>query len=138
VDFIAQDVDGDVCAGVSTSGLRGKYPGRVGDSPIIGAGLYADNRYGAVACAGVGEMAMRTCTAHSVVAYMSMGLSLREAGRRAMVDLHHLALPRPMGFIVVDRNGHHAGFSNIEGRTYVYMTGDMDEPKEVPRTLIGG
>jgi beta-aspartyl-peptidase (threonine type) len=136
VDFIARDIRGDICAGVSTSGLRGKYPGRVGDSPIIGAGLYADNRYGAAACAGMGEMAIRACTAHSVVLYLRTGLSLAEAGRQAMADLHHLNLPYPMGLIAMDQNGDHAGFSNSEDRTYVYMTGDMNQPEEVPRILV--
>jgi beta-aspartyl-peptidase (threonine type) len=136
VVFLAQDVHGDICAGVSTSGLRGKYPGRVGDSPVIGAGLYADNRYGAAACVGMGEMAIRTCTAHSVVVYLRMGLSLDDAGRQAMEDLHYLDLPYPMGLIVMDPDGGHAGFSNHEHRTYIYMTGDMDEPAEIPRTFI--
>jgi beta-aspartyl-peptidase (threonine type) len=136
VDFIAQDAAGDICAGVSTSGLRGKYPGRVGDSPIIGAGLYADNRYGAAACVGMGEMAIRACTAHSAVVYLRMGLSLSDAGQKAMEDLDHLDLPYPMGLIVMDPNGGHAGFSNAENRTYIYMTGDMDEPAVMPRTLI--
>jgi beta-aspartyl-peptidase (threonine type) len=136
VDFIARDIRGDICAGVSTSGLRGKYPGRVGDSPIIGAGLYADNRHGAAACAGMGEMAIRACTAHSVVFYLRMGLSLAEAGRQAMEDLHHLNLPYPMGLIAMDRNGGHGGFSNTEDRSYIYMTGDMNEPEEMSRTLV--
>ena len=61
VDVIALDAHGDIASGVSTSGLAWKYPGRVGDSPIIGAGNYADNRYGACGCTGYGEMAIR-CT----------------------------------------------------------------------------
>ena len=52
VNFIAQDAGGDIACGVSTSGWAWKYPGRLGDSPIIGAGNYADNRYGAAACTG--------------------------------------------------------------------------------------
>ncbi|MCA1553505.1 MAG: isoaspartyl peptidase/L-asparaginase, partial [Chloroflexi bacterium] len=62
VNVIAMDKHGDIASGVSTSGLAWKYPGRVGDSPIIGAGNYADNRYGACACTGDGELAQRCNT----------------------------------------------------------------------------
>jgi beta-aspartyl-peptidase (threonine type) len=50
-----------------------KYPGRVGDSPLIGAGNYCDNRYGAVACTGMGELAIRVSTARSLVLYLKTG-----------------------------------------------------------------
>ena len=54
--FLVQDADGHMAGGVSTSGLAYKYPGRVGDSAVIGAGLYVDDRYGAVACTHTGEI----------------------------------------------------------------------------------
>lgn len=130
VNFIAQDSQGNICVGASTSGWFWKYPGRLGDSPVIGAGLYADNRYGAAACTGMGEMAIRASTARSVVLYLKMGMSLVEAGREAMEDLRALGgryLSR-MDFIAVDRNGSHAGFSSAEDRAYIYMTSEMDEP----------
>jgi beta-aspartyl-peptidase (threonine type) len=138
VNFLAQDADGNICAGVSTSGQGWKYPGRVGDSPLIGAGNYADNRYGAAACTGLGEMAILAVTAHSVVLYLKMGLSLEEAGRQAMEDLHALAAPYlgAMNIVALDKDGHHAAFSNQEERTYIYMTEDMDEPEELPRVLV--
>jgi beta-aspartyl-peptidase (threonine type) len=144
VNFLAQDADaasltgGNICAGVSTSGQGWKYPGRVGDSPLIGAGNYADNRYGAAACTGLGEMAILAGTAHSVVLYLKMGLSLEEAGRQAMEDLHDLAAPYQgaMSIVALDKDGHHAAFSNREERTYIYMTGEMDEAEELPRVLV--
>lgn len=137
VNFLAQDADGNICAGVSTSGQGWKYPGRVGDSPLIGAGNYADNRYGAAACTGLGEMAILAGTAHSVVLYLKMGLSLEEAGREAMEDLHALAAPYlgSMNIVALDKDGRHAAFSNRQDRTYVYMTGEMDEPEELPRVV---
>ena len=138
VNFIAQDAQGHICAGASTSGWAWKYPGRLGDTPVIGAGVYADDRYGAAACTGMGEMAIRAGTARSVVLYLKMGLSLAEAGRQAMADLNALGgryLSR-MNIIALDRDGRWAGFSNAEGRTYVYMMGDMDEPAEVGRTYV--
>lgn len=138
VNFIARDSRGDICAGVSTSGWAWKYPGRLGDSPVVGAGLYADNRYGAAACTGMGEMAIRASTAHSVVFYLKMGLSLAEAGRRAMEDLDGLGgcYLSQMNFIALDRDGRHAGFSNAEGKTYVYLTAALDAPAQVPRTCV--
>ncbi len=138
VNFLAQDANGDICAGVSTSGQGWKYPGRVGDSSLIGAGIYADNRYGAAACTGLGEMAILAGTARSVVLYLKMGLSLEEAGRQAMEDLHALAAPYlgDMNIVVLDKDGHHAAFSNREECTYIYMTGEMDEPEELPRVVV--
>jgi beta-aspartyl-peptidase (threonine type) len=138
VNFLAQDADGNLCAGVSTSGQGWKYPGRVGDSPLIGAGNYADNRYGAAACTGLGEMAVLAGTARSVVLYLKMGLSLEEAGRQAMEDLLVLARPYwgPMNIVALDKDGHRAAFSNREDRTYIYMAEEMNEPEELPRVLV--
>jgi beta-aspartyl-peptidase (threonine type) len=138
VNFIARDAWGNVCAGVSTSGWAWKYPGRLGDSPVIGAGLYADSRAGAAACTGMGEMAIRASTARSLVLYLQMGMSLADAGRRAMEDLNALGgrFLSAMSFIALDRDGQHAGFSNTEGRTYIFQTEDMDAPTEMPRTFV--
>ncbi len=138
VNFIAQDAQGDICAGVSTSGWAWKYPGRVGDSPVIGAGLYADNRYGAAGCTGMGEMALRANTAHSIVFYLKQGLSVEEAGRQAMEDLNDLGGPylSVMNFVLLDTEGRHAGFSNVEGRSYTYMSAEMDEPETIPRMVV--
>jgi beta-aspartyl-peptidase (threonine type) len=138
VNFLAQDRQGNLCAGVSTSGWAWKYPGRVGDSPIVGAGLYADDRAGAVACTGMGEMAIRAGTARSLVMYLQQGMSLEDSGRKAMNDLNALGgrFLSAMSFVVIDRDGRHAGFSNVEDRTYIYMTDDLNEPVEVPRTYV--
>jgi len=137
-NFIVQDAQGNLAVGVSTSGWAWKYPGRVGDSPIVGAGLYADNRYGAAACTGTGEMAIRAATAHSVVFYMKMGLSVMEAGQRAMADLNDLGgrYLSGMNFIAVDREGNHAGFSSRTDAMYLYLTDAMDAPAEAPRLYI--
>ena len=138
VNFIAQDQRGDIAVGVSTSGWAWKYPGRIGDSPIVGAGLYADNRFGAAACTGTGEMAIRAATAHSVVFYMKMGLSAVEAGQRAMADLNDLGgrYLSGMNFIAMDRDGHHAGFSSRDDATYLYFTETMAAPEEAPRLCV--
>ena len=91
VCFLCRDVSGEIAAAVSTSGWAWKYPGRLGDSPIVGAGCYADNRYGAAACIGNGEMAIRAGTARSVVLAMKFGLTLEAACREAAADYRSLA-----------------------------------------------
>ena len=138
VNFIAQDAQGNIASGVSTSGWAWSYPGRLGDSPIIGAGNYADNRYGAAACTGMGEMAIRGATAHSLIFYMKMGLTPQKAGKRAMDDLNDLGgrFLSMMRIIAIDKNGNHAGFSSGEGHTYIFQTGDMSTANEVARTYV--
>lgn len=88
--FLAQESSGKMAAGVSTSGWALKYPGRLGDSPIVGAGCYVDDRYGAAACIGQGELTIRASTARSVVLYLKMGLGLRAACLEAIGDLAHM------------------------------------------------
>lgn len=88
--FLAQDASGAICCGTSTSGWGWKYPGRLGDSPIIGAGSYADTRYGAAACTGAGEMTIRCCTARSVVLYMKAGASVVDAVYESVNDMRRL------------------------------------------------
>jgi beta-aspartyl-peptidase (threonine type) len=138
VNFIARDAKGNLATGVSTSGWSWKYPGRLGDSPVVGAGNYADNRYGAAACTGRGEMAMRLCTAHSVIIYLKMGMPLAAACREAVTDLAYLVDPYfgRVSLIAMDACGNHAGFSNGPDHTYVYMTDEMDTYAEAPRVHV--
>lgn len=138
VNFIARDRDGNLACGVSTSGWAWKYPGRLGDSPIIGAGNYADNRWGAAACTGRGEMAQRACTAHSVVTFLRFGQSLDQAVTAAMTDLRSLDDPfaSEMNIVALDADGHHAAASTSAGKTYVYMSTDMDDFVEAPRLHV--
>ena len=88
--FLALDGNGSIATGVSTSGWAWKHPGRLGDSPIVGAGSYADSRYGAAACTGAGEMTIRCATARSVVLFIRMGISVEEAVNEAARDLASL------------------------------------------------
>jgi len=88
--YLTLDANSEIMAGVSTSGWAWKYPGRLGDSPIIGAGCYADSRYGAAACTGTGEMAIRAGTARAIVLYMKTGMSLHAAVDEAIEDLRRL------------------------------------------------
>ena len=129
VNFIAQDAQGRIACAVSTSGWAFKYPGRVGDSAVIGAGNYCDDRYGACACTGLGEWAIRGGTARSVVLGLQCGLSLREACERALHDLRDIPLPASiesvMSLVALDRDGGHTAYSTAAGRTYVWQTPDM-------------
>ena len=146
VNFIAQDGNGDICCGVSTSGWAWKFPGRVGDSPMIGAGNYADNRYGAAACTGMGEMAIRACTAHSLVFYMKMGLSVHHASTRAMEDLRDLggSYVSRMSLISLDKEGNHGGFTSHKPNEdthekvsmYIFQRDDMAQYEATPRSYV--
>jgi L-asparaginase len=107
--FLALDATGNICSGTSTSGWGWKYPGRLGDSPIVGAGSYADTRYGAAACTGAGEMTIRCCTARSIVLYMKAGASVAEAVYAAAEDMRELkgGLISRVTIHAIDRNGDH-------------------------------
>jgi beta-aspartyl-peptidase (threonine type) len=107
--FLAHDSGGDICSGTSTSGWGWKYPGRLGDSPIIGAGSYADTRYGAAACTGAGEMTIRCCTARSIVLYMKKGASVADAVLEAADDMRALktGLINRVTVHAIDTKGNH-------------------------------
>ena len=131
VDFIAIDAGGHLASAVSTSGWPGKAPGRVGDSPVIGAGNYCDDRFGAAACTGLGELAVRATTARMVVAALEQGVSVGDACLRAMADLPE---PGVMNIVAVDRAGNHYGVTNSgDPATYVVRTDGMTQHEELPR-----
>ncbi|MDI9547480.1 MAG: isoaspartyl peptidase/L-asparaginase [Chloroflexota bacterium] len=138
VNFLALDQYGDLASAVSTSGLGWKYPSRVGDSPIIGAGNYCDNRYGATACTGMGELALRVSTARSLVLYMKLGMSLHEAGLEALRDLAYLGgVPgRYMNMVAMTPQGECAGFTTVPGKKYLYMNEEMEEPALAERVRL--
>jgi L-asparaginase / beta-aspartyl-peptidase len=140
-NVIARDAKGDIACAVSTSGWGFKWPGRLGDSPIIGAGNYADNRFGAAACTGRGEMAIRCASAFSVVSSMRHGMDLDTALRTAMTDLSHLFDPfaersNVMNIVAMDRHGGVLAASTSDEAQFVYQTVDMDEYVLEPRIHI--
>jgi beta-aspartyl-peptidase (threonine type) len=105
--YLVRAGDGNWAGGISTSGWAYKHPGRLGDSPIIGAGLYVDNRYGAVACTHIGEMTIRAGTARAAVASLERGASAAEACRKALDELRSLkgGYLGPVTVHVMDREG---------------------------------
>ena len=102
VGAVAIDKNGTLAAATSTGGMTGKPDGRIGDTPIIGAGTWADQRV-AVSCTGVGEAFIRTCAAHEVAARLRLGESLETACKN-MLDM-----VAPMGgrggVIAIDSDG---------------------------------
>ena len=130
VNVMAMDAAGDICSGVSTSGTAYKMPGRVGDSPIIGAGNYCDNEVGAVACTGRGELAIRRSTARTVISYMENGRSLREACVQAMRDIVALNDSGGMNCLALDREGKTFSASISRESIHYYMDVDSEGPEE--------
>jgi len=114
VGAVALDADGTLAAATSTGGYTGKLPGRIGDSPLIGAGTYADNRACAVSGTGLGEAFIRAAVAHDVAARMRYrGESLASAARAALASVKKLG--GDGGLIAVDRRGNVAMPFNSEG-----------------------
>jgi beta-aspartyl-peptidase (threonine type) len=115
VGAVARDRFGNLAAAVSTGGMTNKRPGRVGDSPIVGAGIYADNRSAAVAATGTGEHFMRTVASYDVAARMMYaGESLDTATRRAIFERLDAAGGRG-GLIAIDHAGSLAMPFNTSG-----------------------
>ena len=114
VGAVALDGDGNLAAATSTGGYTGKMPGRIGDSPIIGAGTYADNRACAVSATGLGESFIRAAVAHDMCARMRYrGASLAAAAAAALRNVAQLG--GDGGLVAVDRSGNVAMPFNSEG-----------------------
>ncbi|KVZ15129.1 isoaspartyl peptidase [Burkholderia ubonensis] len=115
VGAVARDLHGHVAAATSTGGITNKQPGRVGDSPIIGAGCYADDATCAVSSTGTGEMFIRMAAAHDVAAQIAYrGVSVAEAAYDVVMN----KLPRIAGrggIIAVDAHGNVAMPFNTDG-----------------------
>jgi beta-aspartyl-peptidase (threonine type) len=129
VNIMAMDTNGDMCVGVSTSGLGYKLPGRVGDSPYIGAGNYCDNRFGSAACTGKGELAIRLSSARMIVSYLENGLTLRGAVRKALKDVHSLQ-DGTISCLAFDREGNTMSGSMSGPSIHYYMDVDSEGPEE--------
>ena len=135
---VAMDSKGKLAGMVTTSGLAFKMRGRVGDSPIIGAGLFVDNEVGAATSSGVGEEVIRICGTHTVIEQMRFGKSpeqaCREAIRRIVTRDPAKAKEIQVGFLALSKNGEVGAFSIAKGFTYTvtnsqYPTGEVFESK---------
>jgi L-asparaginase len=107
--FLGRDAGANIGVVTSTSGWAWKYPGRLGDSPIPGAGFYADSRYGAAACTHTGEMTMRCGTSRSIVLALRLGYTLADAIKLAVEELAELKSGFLAGVVIhaIDAKGNH-------------------------------
>jgi N4-(beta-N-acetylglucosaminyl)-L-asparaginase len=122
IGILALDLQHRMCGACTTSGLAYKMRGRVGDSPIIGAGLYVDGEVGAAACTGLGELAMKTLASFMVVEEMHRGASPLKAAERAIKRIVR-KFPKEtehaqIGLIALDVKGHHGAFGIHKGFNY--------------------
>jgi L-asparaginase / beta-aspartyl-peptidase len=140
VNVLARDLEGNVAAAVSTSGWAWKYPGRLGDSPVAGAGIFADNRYGAAGCTGLGEVSMRGGLCRDVMSRLAAGQSLTDAGRAAIEDLLPIALEFPdsavMNMVGLDATGQVVSFTTSPSQQHVEMREGHTEPVSVPSVHV--
>ncbi|WP_258103601.1 isoaspartyl peptidase/L-asparaginase family protein [Marinoscillum sp. MHG1-6] len=124
VGVVALDTEGNLCAGTSTGGMTNKKWGRIGDSPIIGAGTYAKNATCGVSCTGYGEYFIRTATAYNVSALMEYkGLDIKTAAELALKQTYDLG--GLGGLIALDTAGNVAMPFSTEGmyRGYITLSG---------------
>lgn len=108
IALLALGPDGNIAGGCSTSGLAYKLPGRVGDSPILGSGLYVDNNVGAAGATGVGENVMRFCGSFLVVEFMRQGMHPQEACLKTIERIYELdgrGVDLSINFVALDKKG---------------------------------
>lgn len=130
---VAVDGSGKLSGMVTTSGLAFKMRGRVGDSPIIGAGLFVDNEVGAATSSGVGEEVIRICGTHTVIEQMRFGRTpeqaCREAIRRIVKRDPKNSKDIQVGFLALSKTGEIGAFSIAKGFTYAITNADFPTGK---------
>src|SRR5690606_30490010 len=122
IGIVAVGADGHLSGACTTSGLAFKMHGRVGDSPIIGAGLYVDNAVGAATATGVGEEVIRTVGSFLVVELMRQGYTPEDACREAVNRIIHkkpeIAKKIQVGFLALNKNGEYGAYALQPGFSY--------------------
>lgn len=145
----AVNAAGDICGCTTTSGLAWKIPGRVGDSPVLGAGLYLDNAVGAAGSTGRGEANLYNLTSYLIVENLRRGMSPRDAGmeglRRIVQNTVERRLLNARGtpnfgiqFYVLNARGEHAGVTMYPGGTYAVCDEGGPRDVEMEPLLQGG
>jgi beta-aspartyl-peptidase (threonine type) len=130
VGAVALDANGNVAAATSTGGFPLKLAGRIGDSPLIGCGAYADNRSGACSATGVGEVAIRFVVAKAVCDRIENGRTPQEAVEEtvALVKLRVSGVYNDMGFIAVDAQGRIGAAHSSPNLCWAFMSEAQKEP----------
>jgi N4-(beta-N-acetylglucosaminyl)-L-asparaginase len=127
IGMVALDEEGNLSGSCTTSGMAYKLHGRVGDSPIIGAGMYVDNEVGAACATGVGEAVIKICGSFLVVEFMRQGLSPAEACRKV---IERLVKKNPnykdiqVGFLALNKNGETGAYAVQKGFNYAVQTAE--------------
>lgn len=130
IGMVALDAHGNLSGSCTTSGMAFKMRGRVGDSPIIGAGLFVDNEVGAATATGVGEEVIKTCGTHLVVQLMAQGLHPEEACKKAVEKIvrnltkNNRLKDTQVGFIAINKQGEHGAYCIQKGFNYAVCYAD--------------
>ncbi len=136
IGILAIDKKGNLSGACTTSGMAFKMHGRVGDSPIIGAGLYVDNEVGAATATGVGEANMRMCGTHTVVELMRQGYDPEEACKKALERVvkhnYNYAKSIQLGFLAMNKEGKVGAYCLQKGFNYAVLS------ESSPNQLIDG
>ncbi|SEL68649.1 N(4)-(beta-N-acetylglucosaminyl)-L-asparaginase [Parapedobacter koreensis] len=131
IGILALDAEGNLSGACTTSGMAFKMRGRVGDSPIIGAGLYVDNEVGGATATGVGEEVIRTVGSFLVVELMRQGRSpqdaCKEAVERIIEKKPDTAKQIQVGFLALNKNGEYGAFSLQKGFSYAVCDGQKQD-----------
>jgi isoaspartyl peptidase/L-asparaginase-like protein (Ntn-hydrolase superfamily) len=126
IGLLAIDRDGAFAGACTTSGLAWKMHGRVGDSPIIGAGLFVDGEIGAATCTGLGETVLRTLASHTAVEMMRHGATPQEACEEAIhriVKVHTNYKDFQVGILAINPKGEHGAYGLQKGFNYALHQG---------------
>ena len=121
IGLLAMDVNGNFAGSCTTSGLAWKMHGRVGDSPVIGAGLFADNDIGAATCTGLGETVLRTLASHCAVEVMRNGGTPQEGCEEAInriVKKNANYKDFQVGILAINKSGEHGAYGLVKGFNY--------------------
>lgn len=128
IGMLAKDANGNLAGACTTSGMAYKLHGRVGDSPIIGAGLYVDNEVGAATATGVGEEVIKIVGSHLVVELMRQGHTPQDACKMAIERIvkrdASKARQIQVGFIALNKNGEYGGYCLQKGFSYAVCSGN--------------
>jgi N4-(beta-N-acetylglucosaminyl)-L-asparaginase len=136
IGMIAMDAKGNLSGACTTSGWAYKMHGRVGDSPIIGAGLFIDQEVGAATSTGLGEAIIRVAGSHTVVELMRHGYTPYDACKEAcmrIIKKHDDLTGLQCGFIALDKDGNYGAYSIYAGFNFALRT--MEEEKMVDATF---
>lgn len=134
IGMLAIDARGKMGGACTTSGAAWKMRGRVGDSPIIGAGLYIDSEAGAATSSGLGEEVIRTCGSHAVVEMMRIGITPEQACKKVVERIVKRNVQRAknlqVGFLALDKRGRFGAYAIHKGFTYSVKSAGLEKVYE--------